>query len=170
MGIDWIGTELGCGSTSDPYGSRFERPIRLDVLLEGPLLLLLLLGLMAAQQVPVGAPVLGAHQHIDQRIDAGGQIDQQIAHYIEDVHIVDTLTDLGQRYGQIADEEPHEYHQYHLQQSTILHTHPARIDGRGIRSIPHRHIMRFAWAETRKRGAQRGGDGILSIDSDGHRG
>lgn len=160
-----VGTELVCGSTFDRHGSRFERPIRLEMLLQGSLLLLLLLGLMAAQQVPVGAPILGAHQHIDQGIDAGGQIDQQIAHYVEDVHIVGTLPDLGHCYRQIADDEPHEYHQNHLQQATILRAHPARIYGRGIRCVTHRDIVRFSWAKTRKGGAQRCGDWVLSTKS-----
>lgn len=42
----WDGTR---DASRLPHGSRFERPIRFEMLLQGPLLLLLLLGLVAAQ-------------------------------------------------------------------------------------------------------------------------
>lgn len=80
-------------------GSRFSRTIRFEMLLQGPLMLLLLLRLMASQEIPIGSSVLGTHEHIDQWVYAGRQVDQQIAHHIEDVHIVGTLPDLGHRNG-----------------------------------------------------------------------
>lgn len=54
-------------------------PIGLQVLSLCIGLIPLLLGIwraMAAQQVPVSSSVFGAHQHVDQRVDAGGQVDK----------------------------------------------------------------------------------------------
>jgi len=95
----------------------------------------------AAQQVPVGPSVLGTHQDIDQRVDAGGQIDEQVAGDIEPVHLGGALPYFGHRDGQIADDEPHEDHQYHFEQPPVFGTHPARVNGGGIRGVGHGGIV-----------------------------
>lgn len=139
--------------------------VRLQVL-PFPLLLLLLIGLAArpaAKEIPIGPPVLGAHQHIDQRIDAGGQVDEQVASYVEPMQLGGTLPDLGHRDGQVADDEPHKDHQYHLEQPPILGAHPSRVNGGGIGGIAHGRVQRFPRTEAGEGGAQRGGNGIGTL-------
>lgn len=40
----------------------------------------------AQDQIPVRLPVLGGHHHIDNRVDAGGQVDQQIAQNVDNLN------------------------------------------------------------------------------------
>lgn len=89
----------------------------------------------AHQQIPVGLPILGRHDHIDDRIDAGGQIDEQVAHDVQVGVLLDGLEDLGRGDRQIADDEGAQNDEDHFQQTPIFGGHAARIEDRRARCV-----------------------------------
>lgn len=119
---------------------------------------------VTAQEIPIGASVLRTHQDIDQRINAGGQIDEKIPSDIEPMDFRGTLPDLGHRNGQIADHKPHKDHQNHLEKTSILGTHLAGINGGGVGGVAHGGVVRFSGTEPGEGGAQGCGDGIFTAD------
>ena len=89
----------------------------------------------AREQVLVGLAVLGAHDHVDDGVDARRQIDQNVADDVEGAQVVILADDLDNGDGHVADDERHENDQDHLQQLAILGCHPARMSF-GARRAP----------------------------------
>lgn len=89
----------------------------------------------AHQQIPVGLPVLRRHDHINDRIDAGRQIDEQIAHDVQVGVLLDGAEDLGRGDRQIADDEGAEDDEDHFEQTAILGGHATRVEDRGARRV-----------------------------------
>lgn len=80
----------------------------------------------AHEQIFVGLPVLGAHHHVNDRIGARGEVDENVA---EDVQVaqLDLLERFGDGDGQVAHEEAHEDHQDHFQQLLVFGRHLAGL-------------------------------------------
>lgn len=69
---------------------------------------------LAHQQVLVRLPVLGAHHHVDDRVDARGQVDEHVSGDIEHVHAAQLMRRFADGDGKVARDERCEYHQDHL--------------------------------------------------------
>lgn len=69
---------------------------------------------LAHQQVLVRLPVLGAHHHVDDRVDARGQVDEHVRGDVEHVHAAQLVRRFADGDGKVARDERREYHQDHL--------------------------------------------------------
>lgn len=83
----------------------------------------------AHEQVLVRLPVLGAHDHVDDGVDAGGQVDAHVAGNVEHAVVEVVAEGLGHGDGQVADDERGEDDEDHLEQLAVLGRHAARLAG-----------------------------------------
>lgn len=82
--------------------------------------------LSAQKEVRISLPVVTGHQHINQRIDTGGHVDQQVAKNIpRGVVCFDHSLENG--YGQVAKDKGAKNYQNHPQQLPVLIGHFAPL-------------------------------------------
>lgn len=79
------------------------------------------------QQIFVRLSVLGTHHHIDDRIDTGGQVDEQVANYVHKMVPSHRLKDFVDGNWQVADDKRNKNHQNHFQQPAVFSGHSARV-------------------------------------------
>lgn len=89
----------------------------------------------AHQQIPVGLPIFRRHHHIDDRIDARRQIDEQIAHDIQVGDLLNGTDDFRSGDWQIAGNEGAQNDEYHFEETSILGRHAAGIENRCARRM-----------------------------------
>ena len=80
---------------------------------------------LAKKDVFIRAAVLGAHDDVDDGVDAGRQVDEYVAGDVEAAPVHRVAVELGDGDGQVADEEGHEDHADHLQELAVLRRHVA---------------------------------------------
>lgn len=104
--------------------------------------LLLFQRTFAHQQVLVRLPVLGAHDHVNDRIDARGQVDEDVRGYVQDVQVVQFVRRLANGDRQVARDKRREYHEDHFQQLFVLRRHPVDTDS-ALFACPRRGSVVF---------------------------
>lgn len=84
----------------------------------------------AQNQIPIGLSVLGGHDHVNDGIHAGGQVDEQVAQNIHYMVVDQRTVDLGHGNWQVAHEKGDEDDEDHFEESPVLRCHFPRINGR----------------------------------------
>lgn len=102
--------------------------------------LLLFQRTLAHQQVLVRLPVLGAHHHVDDGVDARGQVDEHVRGDVEHVQVVQVVRRFAHGDRQVARDERREYHQDHFQQLFVLGRHAVHAD-RALFARPRRRVF-----------------------------
>lgn len=79
---------------------------------------------MAEHHRLVGLPVLLVHDHIDDGIDAGGEVEEDVAADVETGMLHVLVGHLDDGYRQIADHKGQEYGQDHLGDAPLIPLSP----------------------------------------------
>lgn len=111
--------------------------------------------LLAREQIFVRLAVLRAHHHVNDWIDAGGQVDEHVAEHVHrpaEVHLF--AQRLDDRDGHVAHDERNEDDEYHLEQLAVLGRHLARVPSSGERRFVSRRAPMEGAAHLRQRRAQ----------------
>lgn len=90
--------------------------------------LLLFQRTLAHQQILVRLPVLRAHDHVNDRIDARGQVYEYVRGDVQHVQVVQLVRRFAYGDRQVARDERREYHENHFQQLFVFRRHPVNAD------------------------------------------